>query len=94
MLRLRASLVLCCSFGWALLGPCPVPAAEPHDAEPNDPDYQIQGEYVGNILTPEGSKQVAAQVIALGKGKFRAVGYIGGFARRWLGPEREDHRGR
>jgi len=42
------------------------------------PDFQVQGEYLGKIRTDEGEIQEGAQVIALGDGKFRAVGYHGG----------------
>lgn len=47
-------------------------------AEATDADFPFQGEYSGNIDTPEGSKQIGVQLIALGEGKFRGVGYIGG----------------
>ncbi len=53
-------------------------AVEPKDAPPTDPDYKIQGEYIGQIVTKDGQKAVGVQVIALGKGKFQAVGHIGG----------------
>jgi len=39
-------------------------------------DYQIQGEYLGKA--GEESIRYGAQIIALGKGKFRLVGYAGG----------------
>jgi len=42
------------------------------------PDFAVQGEYVGKVPTDEGEVKVGVQVIALGKGKFRAVGYHGG----------------
>lgn len=40
-------------------------------------DYQIQGEYRGTA-TDDDSYEIGAQVIALGEGKFRTVGFIGG----------------
>ncbi len=53
-------------------------AAEPKDSPPSGPDFKIQGEYVGDVKTAEGTKQVGVQVIAQGDGKLHAVGYIGG----------------
>jgi hypothetical protein len=53
-------------------------AAEPKDEEPKDPDFKVQGEYSGEVDTPEGRKKVGVQVVALGGGKFHAVGYLGG----------------
>ncbi len=41
-------------------------------------DYQVQGEYVGKIRNDEGEVQQGVQIIALGDGTFRAVGYHGG----------------
>ena len=42
------------------------------------PDYAIQGEYRG-ILDPDGDRiEFGLQVIALGDGEFRALGYVGG----------------
>src|SRR6185369_4707553 len=43
-----------------------------------DPDFAVQGEYVGEVNTGNGSHKVGVQVIALGKGKFRAARYLGG----------------
>jgi len=44
-----------------------------------DPDFAIQGEYVGNGPWPGGEKtKIGAQVIAQGEGKFRAVVFKGG----------------
>ncbi len=40
-------------------------------------DYQIQGEYLG-AAADDSSHAIGAHVIALGAGKFHAVGYIGG----------------
>jgi hypothetical protein len=53
-------------------------AAEQSSSAALDSDFQLQGEYSGDITTPEGAKQLGVQVIALGAGKFRGVGYIGG----------------
>ena len=41
-------------------------------------DYALQGEYAGAVKTDQGEAQVGVQVIALGDGKFQAVGYKGG----------------
>ncbi len=44
-----------------------------------DPDFAVQGEYVGEGVLADGKKdQVGAQVIGLSGGKFRAVVYQGG----------------
>lgn len=43
-----------------------------------DADFAIQGEYTGELQTDDGAKKIGVQVIALGGGKFQAVGYSGG----------------
>ena len=48
------------------------------DHDQADADFAYQGEYVGKVKTDDGDVQVGLQVIALGKGKFHAVGYRGG----------------
>ena len=53
-------------------------ALEPKDAEPTDPDFKFQGEYAGAVKLPDGEQPIGVQVIALGKGKFQAVAYVGG----------------
>jgi 3-keto-disaccharide hydrolase len=53
-------------------------AADTPVAGPDDPDFKIQGEYTGTIKSPDGDSDVGVQVIALGGGKFHAVGYPGG----------------
>ena len=55
-------------------------AAGPKYADPQqvDADFALQGEYSG-MVGGEGDKQkLGVQVIALGKGRFEAVGYFGG----------------
>jgi hypothetical protein len=44
------------------------------DPEQTDGDFSLQGEYVGKL----GDTPFAAQVVALGQGKFRCVAYHGG----------------
>ena len=53
-------------------------AAEPQDVVINDPDFLVQGEYVGEVTKPDGKKMLGVQVIAIGKRKFHAVWRIGG----------------
>jgi hypothetical protein len=58
----------------------PLPAEGPAIADPSqvDADYAIQGEYTGTTETDNRQIRVGAQVIALGGGQFRSVGYYGG----------------
>ena len=59
------------------------------NAKDAGPDYDLQGEYMGAVKTPDGEIKVGMQVIALGGGKFRAVGYHGGLpGDGWNGGER------
>lgn len=48
------------------------------DPDKTDADFPFQGEYVGKVKTGDGDVTLGVQVIALGKGKFHAVGYHGG----------------
>jgi hypothetical protein len=48
------------------------------DPDKADADFPFQGEYAGKIKTEDGDVAVALQLIALGQGKFQAVGYAGG----------------
>ncbi|WP_425619422.1 DUF1080 domain-containing protein [Anatilimnocola sp. NA78] len=49
------------------------------DPDKTDADFAYQGEYAGKIKDEEGNEaSIGVQVIALGKGMFRAVGYPGG----------------
>lgn len=43
-----------------------------------DPDFAVQGEYVGDLDLGLGAVKTGARVIALGKGKFHTVLYLGG----------------
>lgn len=48
------------------------------DPDKSDADFPYQGEYVGKIKGDDNEVTVGLQIIALGKGKFHAVGYHGG----------------
>jgi len=49
------------------------------DAKSTGPDFALQGEYVGWVLTgSQDFRPIGLQVIALGDGKFEAVEYSGG----------------
>jgi hypothetical protein len=48
------------------------------DPEKADDDFAFQGEYLGEVGDENDPQKVGVQVIALGKGKFRAVAYVGG----------------
>lgn len=41
-------------------------------------DFQLQGEYVGKLQLPDEDRTYGVQIIALGDGEFRLVGYRGG----------------
>lgn len=61
---------------WCLAGPT---HTDPEKAAKADADFLIQGEYSGTYKNKEGQEEkIGVQVIALGKGKFQAVGYHGG----------------
>lgn len=53
----------------------PIVAITPEEA---GPDFALQGEYSGEVKHGDVSAKIGVQVIAQGKGKFHAVGYVGG----------------
>lgn len=69
-------LLILTSLCWGSLSSAHGPAYA--DPKKTDDDFAIQGEYVGELATPDGKIRIGTQVIALGNGKFRAVGYMGG----------------
>lgn len=73
-------LILAAVAGLMLGGHRTVRAADDNVSGPDDPDFKIQGEYTGGVNSPDGSDaiKIGVQVIALGDGKFRAVGQPGG----------------
>ncbi len=48
------------------------------DPSKADADFAIQGEYTGTIKSDEGDEKIGIQIVALGKGMFRAVVFHGG----------------
>jgi hypothetical protein len=68
-------------------------AADSKVSGPEDPDFKLQGEYVGAVKTgDEGDGfKIGLQVIALGDGKFRAVSYAGGLpGNGWDGSDKHE----
>ena len=64
------------------------PALNPKDA---DADFALQGEYVGSIPADGAEQKLGIQVIALGGGKFHAVGFTGGLpGDGWDGQEKRE----
>jgi len=42
------------------------------------PDYQVQGEYAGEVKVGDETKKIGLQVVALSKSEFEATAYVGG----------------
>jgi hypothetical protein len=62
---------------------------DPEQAAKADSDFLIQGEFAGTIPGGDGDQKFGVQVIALGEGKFQAVGYHGGLpGDGWNGEEK------
>ena len=61
-------------------GACFAAAEGPKYADPQqvDADFALQGEYSGMVGAGGDQQKLGVQVIALGKGRFEAVGYFGG----------------
>ena len=79
MLRLpTTALILVVAL--AVLSTSPVCAADKTITDPaqSGPDFQVQGEYVGESQDPTLSGKLGAQVLAMGDGKFQLIVYHGG----------------
>lgn len=78
---LRRTWLYCAAFTLLML-PLAAGAADSKDTftdpEKAGVDFTLQGEYVGNVKGENGEEKWGAQVIALGNGKFHAVGFKGG----------------
>ena len=77
---LRAMTLLLALGAVAIAAPKKEAKDDPKNDDPknNDADFAIQGEYTGTVQGKEGEKKLGVQIIALGGGKFRAVGHTGG----------------
>ena len=73
MLRWNWTVSLCCILGLVSLAMAGPTFTDPDKA---DADFAYQGEYVGNVKTDAGEIKIGLQVIALGDGKFHAVGCV------------------
>ncbi|MFT5131301.1 MAG: hypothetical protein ACI8W8_004937 [Rhodothermales bacterium] len=67
---------------------------DPESAAAEDPDFALQGEYVGMVLTDDGKQRYGLQVVAMGGGKFVIAALPGGLpGDGWDGEERQIYRG-
>mgnify|MGYP003337497006 FL=1 len=88
MLRRALSGMLFLLFTALALPAVAQPALNPKDA---DGDFAFQGEYAGEIQDDGNSLKIGIQVIALGGGKFHAVGYTGGLpGDGWNGKDKHE----
>ena len=72
----------------ASLGQAQDPVLDPKKA---DADFAFQGEYVGTLTRDGQDMKLGVQVIALGGGKFHAVGHHGGLpGDGWNGEEKRE----
>lgn len=82
--------IACAIFAVTIVSLCQAqqPALDPKNA---DSDFAIQGEYAGSIQSDNGMMGIGVQVVALGGGKFHAVGHHGGLpGAGWDGKEKHE----
>lgn len=82
--------IACAIFAVTLVSLChaQAPVLDPKKA---DADFGLQGEYAGSIQSNDGLMDIGVQVIALGAGKFHAVGHHGGLpGAGWDGKEKHE----
>ncbi len=80
---MQISRFLCCVLGLAMVAGVVSEAADSKGTTFTDPEkagieYQLQGEYVGEVEVDGQPQTIGVQVISLGDGKFRGIGYFGG----------------
>lgn len=84
--RMWLCFVFATCFGWAWTSSLNAKGPVVIDPAKADADFADQGEYEGEVQTGEGAQKFGAQIIALGNGKFHAVGYPGGLpGAGWVG---------